>query len=70
MKQINIHQDYTLWLIMNQLDAQLSIVCAYMQNTTPYGDEYEKAFDKISKVRKELAELENDRQECVEARGK
>ena len=70
MKELDIHDDYTLWLLMKQLGSQLNIICAYMQNTTPYGDAYERCFKTIQDLQKPLDQLENDLQECVEARAK
>lgn len=68
MKEINIHDDYVLWLIYHQLTSQLGVICSYMQETTPYGDEYEKAFAKIKELREvHLPELEGLLQACVEA---
>lgn len=69
MPEINIHDDYVLWLIYHQLVHQLGIVCSYMQETTSYGDEYENAYNKIKEIRDtHFPELEALLAECTKVK--
>lgn len=68
MKSINIHQDYILYTMISQLKSQLHIICSYMQQNTPYGDEYKAAFEEFKNLSSEIEKYESLLQECVEAR--
>lgn len=70
LKKIDIHQDYVLFQLFSLLRQQLGVVCSYMQKTTPYGEEYKKAFEKHKEISEALKELEDLLQDCVEARKK
>ena len=70
LKELDIHKDYTLWALLQNFKSELHIICSYMQNTTPYGTEYENAFQKSNEIYKSIEELESLLQDCVEVRGK
>ena len=70
MKTINIHEDYLMYLLVQEAKGQLHTLVSYMQETTPYGTAYQAAFDKYEKIREELAEFEDLLQDCVEVKSK
>lgn len=60
--------DYLLWSLVSQLNHSLHNVCTRMQEITPYGEEYKDAYDKITKIGKEIDKLEEALEKCVDAR--
>ena len=69
MKTIDIHKDYVLYNMMTLLKSQLHTICSYMQERTPYGEEYIAAFEQYKKVNTEIDKLESLLSECVDKRG-
>ena len=69
-KTFNIHLDYTMFNLLSMLKTQLHTICAYMQEHTPYGDEYLAAFKQYKKVDSEIAKLESALQVALELGGK
>jgi hypothetical protein len=65
-KRIDIHKDYLMNALNSNVGNSLHLLITHMQDTTPYGDEYIKAFEQYKKVREELKILEYYLAECVE----
>lgn len=70
MNKIDIHKDYIMFCLMSQLTHQLHLICAYMQNTTPYGKEYQDAYRYIDNLESHLDTLSEKLQCCVERKEK
>lgn len=70
MKRVNIQQDYVMYQLIQLFREQLGVVCSYMQRTTPYGEEYQAAYIKYTKLSKQINEFESLLQDCVEAKVK
>ena len=70
LKKIDIHLDYVLFQMVSNLRSQISTICSYMQSTTPYGEEYLRAFAKCSDLLEVVSEYEDALQACLEARNK
>lgn len=68
LKKVSYYDDYLLGSLLFNATVALGNVCTYMQNTTPYGGEYERAFNIYQDLRAKLDEFEDALQSCVEAR--
>lgn len=68
-KRLHANQDYILFNLVSALNLQLHTVISYMQNNTPYGPEYEAAFEKYKKINTELGEFEALLADTVAVRG-
>lgn len=69
-KTIDIHKDYTMYNLMSLLGSALHALVSYMQETTPYGEEYLAVMSEYEKVNTELKKLESALQDCVEVKQK
>ena len=67
-KKVTYKDDYLLGSLLFNATIALGNVCTYMQNTTPYGEKYQRAFDIYQELRAKLDEFEDALQSCVEAR--
>ena len=70
LKTINIHQDYPLYQMVRVAKASLNTLVSYMQDRTPYGNEYEKAYNEYEKLLKQFEIFEDVLQDTVELRCK
>ncbi len=68
LKRIDIHKDYTMFLLVDGLNTQITTITAYMQANTPYGNEYEEAYKEIKKLRKAVDKLVDRLQDTIECR--
>lgn len=68
LKKVTYKDDYLMGSLLFNATVALSNVCSYMQNTTPYGDEYERAFNIYQEARAKIDELEDALCSCIEAR--
>ena len=69
-KTIDIHKDYTMYNLMSLVVSGLHALISYMQETTPFGEEYIAAMRGYDKVNTELKNLEGLLQDCVEVKQK
>lgn len=68
LKKVTYKDDYLMGSLLFNAVVALGNICTYMQNTTPYGDEYERAFDLYQELRGKLDEFEDALCSCIEAR--
>lgn len=68
LKKVSYYDDYLMRSLLFNATVALGNVCTYMQNATPYGGEYERAFSIYQGLRAKLDEFEDALQSCVEAR--
>ena len=66
LKKLSIQKDYILWSLLSNADNAVGVICSYMQENTPYGDEYVKAYNAYKKVQKELKNFESALAACGE----
>lgn len=66
LKRIDIHKDYLLWNLASNTRNSVMTLCTYMQNVTPYGDEYISAYKQYKKLMKEFDKFEDMLAKCVE----
>ena len=66
LKKLSIQKDYIMWSLISNAHGAIGVICSYMQDKTPYGEEYLKAFKAYKKVRKELDKLEDALATCTE----
>lgn len=68
LKSVSAHDDYVLFTICGASKRAFDATVSYMQDRTPYGPEYEAAFQKAQEIEQAIKEYEALLQECVEAR--
>ena len=68
LKTIDPHKDYVLSSMTHNAHNSVHLLIAYMQDRTPYGDAYCKAFDQGKKVLKELEKFVDLLEDTVELR--
>lgn len=68
LKKIDYQADMLMGTLFFTAQCALNNVCTYMQNTTPYGEEYERAFQLFNSLSSELEVIADALQSCVEAR--
>ena len=66
LKKLDIKKDYIMWSLMSNAYGAIGVICSYMQDKTPYGEEYLKAFKAYKKVLKELDKFEDALATCAE----
>jgi len=64
-KRVDIHKDYVMFQLVSNLKSALNIVCTYMQETTPYGEEYQKAMKIWEELSKMIKVYEGLLQDCI-----
>ena len=67
-KQIDSKKDYILSQMAFVAHGALTNLCSYMQERTPYGDVYEKAFEQYKKLMKEFKKFEEALADTVDLR--
>ena len=70
LKTIDIHQDYILFQLVSIARNSITTLCSYMQEKTPYGIEYEKAYEAYTKLMSKFDVFTDALQETVECRTK
>lgn len=66
LKKVSIKKDYVLYCLLSNAGDALGVICSYMQENTPYGDEYIKAFNAYKKALKAIAKFEDALAACSE----
>lgn len=66
MTKIDIHKDYVMYQLNTNLHHALTLIIAYMQDTTPYGKEYQDAYRYSNLLLNHLETFEEKLQACVE----
>lgn len=65
-KKIDVHKDMHMFDLACNVTTALHMLVSYMQNSTPYGDEYKKAYELYEEVFSLLQQLKSACADCVE----
>ena len=66
LRKVSIHKDYLLWNLICNAKASIQVICTYMQEKVPYGNEYLKAYDAYNKALREFEKFEDALVPCTE----
>ena len=70
LKTVDPQKDHVLSTLCYNAHTAVSILCDYMQDRTPYGDEYMRAYNQYKKVIKELQKLDDALSDTADLRWK
>ena len=65
-KTVDAVADFLMFELVGMANNSIYALTTYMQETTPYGEEYRLAFEKLKEVSEKMKEAEEALQGCVE----